>query len=279
MDRARGEQIFVIVLCILASARVFAYSAAFPFFNNVDEQMHFDLVTKYSVADVPKEELSNYSRRAAELIVLYGTPEYFHGPASFPNGRIPSPVWKIPNVRSTQEFERAVAHWQQRGNHESASFPAYYAIAGLWSAAGRSAGLSGGTFLYWIRFLNVPLFAALVYLSYLIGRTLARRQSRATARLAHSDRLLPAGCVLLNQQRRPFPSPLCRLTLYAPSALFREQNPSLPCPGRIGSGRVLSREGIESGCAGVAWLDRHTQGQAPAHGRPGAGNTFRGCGS
>lgn len=173
MDRARGEQIFVIVLCILAAARVFAYSAAFPFFNNVDEQMHFDLVTKYSVADVPKEEISNYSRRVAELIVLYGTPEYFRGPASFPNGRIPSPVWKIPNVRSTQAFDRAAANWQQRGNHESTSFPAYYAIAGLWSAAGRSAGLSGGTFLYWIRFLNVPLFAALVYLSYLIGRTLA----------------------------------------------------------------------------------------------------------
>jgi hypothetical protein len=174
MDRARGEQIFVIALCILAAARVFVYSAAFPFFNNVDEQMHFDLVTKYSVGDVPKEELSNYSRRAAELIVLYGTPEYFHGPANFPNGRIPSPVWKIPKVHTTPEFERTVSQWQQRGNHESASFPAYYAIAGLWSAAGRSVGLTGGYFLYWIRFLNVPLFAALVYLSYLIGRTLAR---------------------------------------------------------------------------------------------------------
>jgi len=158
---------------MLAAARIFAYSAAFPFFNNVDEQMHFDLVTKYSVGDVPKEEFANYSRRAAELIVLYGTPEYFNGPSSFPNGRIPSPVWKIPNVRSTQEFERAVSHWQQQENHESASFPAYYAIAGLWSAVGRSADLRGGYFLYWIRFLNVPLFAALVYLSYLIGRTLA----------------------------------------------------------------------------------------------------------
>ena len=173
MDRARHEQIFVIVLCMLAAARVFAYSAAFPFFNNVDEQMHFDLVYKYSIGDVPKEELANYSRRAAELIVLYGTPEYFRGPASFPDGRIPSPVWKIPNVRSTQEFDRAVSHWQQQGNHESTSFPAYYAIAGLWSAAGRGAGLSGGYFLYWIRFLNVPLFAALVYLAYLIGRSLA----------------------------------------------------------------------------------------------------------
>ena len=41
MDRARLERIFVVVLCMLAAARVFIYSAAFPFFNNVDEQMHF----------------------------------------------------------------------------------------------------------------------------------------------------------------------------------------------------------------------------------------------
>jgi hypothetical protein len=171
MDRTRLEQIFIVVLCMLAAARVFVYSSAFPFFNNVDEQMHFDLVYKYSVGDLPKAEITNYSRRAAELIVLYGSPEYFYEAASFPGGRTPPPVWKIPNVRSSREFDRTVSHWQQQGNHESASFPTYYALAGLWSAVGRSVGLKGGYFLYWIRFLNVPLFAALVYFSYLIGKT------------------------------------------------------------------------------------------------------------
>jgi hypothetical protein len=170
---SRSEHIFVIVLCILAAARVFVYSAAFPCFNNVDEQMHFDLVYKYSVGHVPKQKIENYSRQAAELIVLYGTPEYFHGPAGFPDGRVPPPPWKIPNVRSTEEFDRAVSNWQKQGNHETTSFPVYYTVAGLWSAAGRAAGLRGGHFLYWIRFLNIVLFAALVYLSYLIGRTLA----------------------------------------------------------------------------------------------------------
>ncbi len=173
MDRARREQIFVFLLCMFAAVRVFVYSAAFPFFNNVDEQMHFDLVYKYSVGDVPREELANYSSRVAELIVLYGTPEYFRGPEKFPQGRIPAPAWKIPNVRSTQDFHRASDRWFRKGNHESTSFPAYYALAGLWSAAGRSAGLTGGNSLYWIRFLNVPLVAALVYLTYLIGRTFA----------------------------------------------------------------------------------------------------------
>jgi len=173
MDRTRLEQIFLVVLCVFAAGRVFVFSAAFPFFNNVDEQMHFDLVYKYSVGDVPKEEIANYNRKAAELILLYGTPEYFYGTANIPDGSIPSPNWKIPNVRSAKDFDIAVSRWQQQGNHESASFPAYYAIAGLWAAAGRCAGLTGGYFLYWIRFLNIPIVTALVYFSYLIGRTFA----------------------------------------------------------------------------------------------------------
>jgi hypothetical protein len=169
----RHEILVVLALCLLAAARVFVYSAAFPFYNNVDEQMHFDLVDKYSVGHVPAKEIEPFGPRAAELIVLYGTPEYFHGPARFPGGRVPPPAWTMPDVRSTAQYREAVSHWQGKGNHESASFPAYYALAGLWAAAGRAAGLAGGAFLYWIRFLNVPLIVALVCLSYLIGRTFA----------------------------------------------------------------------------------------------------------
>jgi hypothetical protein len=173
-ETARRHEIpIVLALCLVAAVRVFVYSAAFPFFNNVDEQAHFDLVYKYSVGHVPGKAVEPYSAEAAELIVLYGTPEYFHGTARFPGGRVPPPVWTIPGVRSTAEYREAVSHWQGKGNHESASFPAYYALAGLWAAAGRAAGLEGGVFLYWIRFLNVPLVVALVWLCYLIGRSLA----------------------------------------------------------------------------------------------------------
>jgi len=35
-------------LCVIAAARVFIFSAAFPFFNNVDEQDHADMVVKYA---------------------------------------------------------------------------------------------------------------------------------------------------------------------------------------------------------------------------------------
>jgi hypothetical protein len=42
------------VRCLITAVRVFVYSAAFPFFNNVDEPWHFDLVVKYSHGQVPR---------------------------------------------------------------------------------------------------------------------------------------------------------------------------------------------------------------------------------
>jgi hypothetical protein len=170
----RIERLIVLVLCVLAATRVFLFSAGFPFFNNVDEQAHFDLVHKYSVGHVPTQKVENFSRESAELIVLYGSPEYFAPPASGGPATIPPPAWTIPEVRSSRPFERAVADWLEQPNHESTSFPSYYTVTGLWTAIGRGMGLDGGQLLYWIRFLNVPLHAALVFVAYLIGRMLAR---------------------------------------------------------------------------------------------------------
>src|SRR5438874_9504502 len=50
----------VIGLCALAGIRVFIFAAAFPFFNNVDEQAHVDLVVKYAHAQWPRG-IENYS--------------------------------------------------------------------------------------------------------------------------------------------------------------------------------------------------------------------------
>ncbi len=45
----RYERLIIAGLCLAAAIRVFVFSAAFPFFNNVDEVAHFDLVFKYSM--------------------------------------------------------------------------------------------------------------------------------------------------------------------------------------------------------------------------------------
>ncbi len=165
------EYTIIKVICIIAACRVFIFNAAFPLFNNVDERAHFDLVYKYSDGQIPRAKVENFSREAAKLILLYGTPEYLSKAEQFPQSSVPKPMWTYPNIQRASGFAKAVVEWQNRENHETASFPVYYIIAGIWCRAGRVLGMTGGHLLFWIRFLNVPLFTALVWLSYRLGRT------------------------------------------------------------------------------------------------------------
>jgi len=155
----------------MAMGRIFLFSAAFPFFNNVDEPAHFDLVYKYSQGHLPRAGVEKYSREAVELIVFHATLEYLHKPEWFADGSFPPPLWTNPKPEESPQFAAIVSDLQY-GNHETAQFPVYYAVAGLWCFFGRLLGLDGGGLLYWIRFLNVPLFAGLVWLSYLLALTL-----------------------------------------------------------------------------------------------------------
>ena len=167
--RAVHERSIVLALCVAAACRVFLFSAAFPYFNNVDEPAHFDLVMKYWHGEMPRRGVERFSREAIQFIVLYGSPEYFSNPGS-PAG---VPGWRDPNMRNPEVFSLAVASFQEGlDNHEAGGFPVYYAMAGSWFALGRALGLRGGQLLYWIRFLNVVVIVGLVWLSYWIARTL-----------------------------------------------------------------------------------------------------------
>ena len=77
----RHERKLILLFCAVAAVRVFAFSAAFPFFNNVDEQAHFDLVMKSTRGQVPRD-LGHYSSESAHYLSLYGTPEYTSRPQS-----------------------------------------------------------------------------------------------------------------------------------------------------------------------------------------------------
>lgn len=163
------EYIIIIIICIIAGVRIFIFNAAFPLFNNVDEVAHFDLVYKYSKGQLPRAGLENFSRESAELILLYGTPEYHNKRERFPTG-IPKPLWTYPNIRKSSEFAKAVAKDQSHKNFEAASFPVYYIAAGIWWRFGKFLGMTDWRLLYWVRFLNVPVFVALVWVSYRLGR-------------------------------------------------------------------------------------------------------------
>src|SRR5690349_11122774 len=129
----------VLLLCAVAAVRVFVFAAAFPFFNNVDEGWHFDLVVKYSHGDIPRS-LETMSPESADAFARYGTPEYFLKPEQFANGRIPAPPWTQPVGTVNAELAASAARFQSMTNHEASNPPLYYVVAGSWLRLGRVCG-------------------------------------------------------------------------------------------------------------------------------------------
>ena len=162
----------------VAAIRVFVFAAAFPFFNNVDEQAHVDLVVKYSHGNVP-HGIEPFGPEASLYFAVYRTPEYFVPPTEY-GGQYPPPNWLISPEERQKVLNEEAPFWESRINHESGEPPLYYTVAGAWIDLGRSLGLGGLVLLYWVRFLNVALAVALVWLGY------------KTARIVFPDQQFPA---------------------------------------------------------------------------------------
>ena len=163
------ERAFVGLLCLLAAVHVFVFSAAFPFFNNVDEQIHFDLVVKWSQGHVVRA-LEPVSDEAVRYIVLYGSPEYVGIPTNAPDGQFAPPPWKQPLEKVRPALIARTLTWRAVTNYEVSQPPLYYALAGLWWRLGEVCGFHDGYLLYWLRFLNVFFIAALVWLGFAAAR-------------------------------------------------------------------------------------------------------------
>jgi hypothetical protein len=171
--KLRGMPVYRVValLCVIAVIRTFVFAAVFPFFNNVDEQAHVDLVIKYAHGE-PPHGYTNSSEDAARYFGLYSTPEYFLAPEKFETGHYPQPNWTLPPEQRHQLLTASISAWESRVNHESGEPPLYYAIAGVWFDLGKLFGLEGGRLLYWVRFLNVAFAALLVWIGYLAARSI-----------------------------------------------------------------------------------------------------------
>ena len=112
------ERKLILLLCAIGALRVFIFSAAFPFFNNVDEQAHVDLVMKYARGHVPRD-LGQYSSESAYYISLYGTPEFFMAPQQFETKDFPPPNWMLPAEQRDDVVKRNSDWWRSNQNHES----------------------------------------------------------------------------------------------------------------------------------------------------------------
>jgi hypothetical protein len=160
----------LLLLCLLAAVHVFIFSAAFPFFNVVDEQLHFDTVVKYSHGEVPRT-LDMPHPEALQFISIYGTIEYLWSPAMLADRKIPPPPWTLPMDQVAQNLLAKEAVWKEKvKNTESSQPPLYYSLAAAWWRLGKIFGLDGGTLLYWLRFMNIPVMVALVWLGWYSAR-------------------------------------------------------------------------------------------------------------
>ncbi|HEY1489970.1 MAG TPA: DUF2142 domain-containing protein, partial [Verrucomicrobiae bacterium] len=166
-----NERKCVLLLCLLAAIHVFIFSAAFPFFNIVDEDAHFDLVVKYSHGHIPVG-LETISRDSARYLVLYGTREYLDAPEELPGGKFPPPEW----IQQTNETSGKLFVYKTEvrmgANHENSQSPLYYVLAALWFHAGEICGLHGGSLLLWLRLLDMFFVAALIWLAHLAARSI-----------------------------------------------------------------------------------------------------------
>jgi hypothetical protein len=165
---SRFERIAVVSLCLLAALRVFLFAVAFPFFNNVDERRHFDLVVKYASGHIPRgTEL--ISPASLPYLARYASPEFLAAPETFEHGYF-GPFWTHPADEVAPTIALIEQIWARTPNQECSQPPLYYAAAGVWFNLGRLLGLNNGTLLYWVRFLNIALVVALVWIAYSAAR-------------------------------------------------------------------------------------------------------------
>ena len=166
---ARHERKIIFLFCALAAIHVFIFSAAFPFFNNVDEPIHFDLIVKYSHGHLPTGK-AMISPDTATYLSLFSSLAYFGRPDEFPGSKMPLPPWTEPAPKMQSDLAVNSAAWQNQENYEVSQPPLYYLFTGFLWRAGQWLRVDGGHLLYALRFFNVALIVLLVTLSYAAAR-------------------------------------------------------------------------------------------------------------
>ncbi len=158
----------VLLLGTFAALRVGFHAFAFPFFTNVDEHRHVDVVFKYARGFLPAPGRDAYEPEMGMYLAMYGSPEY-HFQAFDDAGEarsLPAPVFEGPAGRMLAQIARQESFLASRVNLEAGESPVYYALAGAWLNVGRVLGRTGGDLLYWVRASNAVFAFVLVVGAY-----------------------------------------------------------------------------------------------------------------
>ena len=166
------EPALVALFVLFAATRTFLFAAALPFFNGVDEHVHFDLVSKYARGFLPGGENATLDASTVHLMTRFASPEYLKGTGAYPDGRFPTPAeMQTRQAPGTAGYRGAMARYTRSVNYEADAAPTYYAIAATWLHLGRGMGLRGLDLLYWMRWINPLLAATAVFLTWRFLRT------------------------------------------------------------------------------------------------------------
>jgi hypothetical protein len=169
-DAPRAERILALALAGIAGLRIGLFALVFPFFSNVDEYRHVDVVLKYSRGYLPRPGPDRYEADLGEWIGRYGSPEYHRDPARAAQVPVPLPTWRQPPEVAERRVAQQTEYLESRYSLEADQPPLYYATAGGWLLLGRSLGLHGLALLYWVRLLGAAVGAACVFSTWLLLR-------------------------------------------------------------------------------------------------------------
>jgi 4-amino-4-deoxy-L-arabinose transferase-like glycosyltransferase len=188
----RRELWFLAVLCLAAALRVSFGAAALPIFADTDEDAHYDLVNKIARGTWPSDRVTYFDDDTLKTLIYNGSPEYQNAPlVSKDLPPYAPPVRDRLEEANTRGYIRfQYERLKHKPNHEAYEPPLYYALAAMWSGLCPSLGRPNTSpmywawTVYWIRFLNAPLFAGLVAAAYAFCRPrLGRDVALATAAL------------------------------------------------------------------------------------------------
>ena len=168
----RRESAALLALAAVAALRVGLLGAAFPFFTNVDEHRHVDMVLKYARGYVPRPGLDAYEPGMGALLALHGSPEYHARPGE----RVARPAARLSDAARSRRIAASERLLHGGPNLEAFGPPGYYAVAGAWLALGRALGIDEhGAGFFWIRLPGAVCLGLLVWIGGALMRRIAPR--------------------------------------------------------------------------------------------------------